>query len=255
MKMRLFFGLMCLFVFAFASFPVCAGGIETDPVVGSWMLDRVYENASSGNRVELDPESAASVYAETTTVYSLFADGSARVVTNAGEGIYEQNDLTWTIFNDSYIICNDIAVVHEFSWDPEEKVFHRYWKESDPSATYHDLDFVYTRVPVGTWQMQMVYDISGAEPVLLGLETSGSLYAESGNIYQFNIDGTASEKIEDRIENAVWSLDDEGLLLTFFGGGEMLFSYDRDQDVLVRYWSDDDPVATYHALAFVYVRN
>lgn len=256
MKMRWFCGLICVFVLALGCLPVLAGGFESDPmVVGSWMLDRVYENASSEDRFELDPENAASVYAETANVYTLFADGSAQVVINAGEGVYEQNDLIWTMKDDFYIICNDIAVVQEFSWDPDGKEFHRYWKESEPLADYHDLDFVYTRVPVGTWQMQMVYDISEAEPTLLDPESAGSLYAESDNLYRFKADGTAAEVIDGRTEDAVWSLDDGDLLLTYFGGGEMLFDYDTDQDVLFRYWSEEDPNATYSALAFVYLRN
>ena len=177
------------------------------------------------------------------------------MVINAGEGTFEQNDLTWTIFGDSYIICNDIAVVQEFSWDPEEKVFHRYWKESDPSADYHDLDFVYKRVPVGTWQMQMVYDISGPEPVLLSPESAASLYAETDSLYLIKADGTAAAVFDGRNEDAEWMLDDEGLLVTFYGGGEMMLVYDPDQDVLFRYWSDDYPDATYTALVFVYLRN
>ena len=254
MKMRWFCGMICLLILFIASLPVGAGGLESDPVVGSWMLDRVYENASSDDRFVLDPESSASVYAETANVYSLFADGSAQVVINAGEGTYEQNDLTWTLFEDSYIICNDIAVVQEFSWDPEKQVFHRYWKESDPSADYHDLDFVYTCVPVGEWQMQMVYDISGTEPVLLDPDSSQSLYAEIDNVYQINADGTAAAVFDGRTEDAEWTAVDEEFLVTFFGGGEMLFVYDPDQDVLFRYWSDDQTDAAYQALAFVYLR-
>ena len=254
MKMRWICGLICIFVLALGCLPVLAGGFESDPVVGSWMLDRVYENASSNDRFVLDPDSSASVYAETANVYSLFADGSAQVVINAGEGTYEQNDLTWTLFEDSYIICNDIAVVQKFSWDPEEQVFHRYWKESDPLADYHDLDFVYTRVPVGEWQMQMVYDISGTEPVLLDPDSSQSLYAEIDNVYHIKADGTAAAVFDGRTENAEWTAVDEGFLVTFFGGGEMLFVYDPDQDVLFRYWSDDQTDAAYQALAFVYLR-
>ena len=254
MKNHWLSGLFCLFILAFGCIPVWAGGIQSDPVVGSWMLDRVYENASTDDRFVLDPENSASVYAESVNVYSLFADSSAQVVINAGEGTFEQNDLTWTKFGDSYIICNDIAVVQEFSWDPEENVFHRYWKESDPSADYHDLDFVYTRVPLGTWQMRMVYDISGEEPVLLDPDSSQSLYTEINNLYEINADGTAAAVFDGRVEDADWTLVDGRFLLTFYEGGEMLFDYDPDQDILIRYWFDDYPDVTYQALAFIYLR-
>lgn len=254
MKMRWVCCLICLLIFAFGCLPVLADSVQTEPVIGAWVLDRVYENASSEDRFVLDPESAASVYAETANVYSLFADGSAQVLLQAEGEIFEQNDLTWTIFEDSYIICNDIAVVQEFSWDPEDHVFHRYWKDSEPEATYHDLDFVYMRVPVGTWQMQMVYETSGDEPVLLEPESSASLYAESDDLYHFIADGAAAVEYDGRMEEATWDLDDEDLLLTFDVGGEMLFTYDPDQDMLFRYWADDDQDATYHSLVFVYLR-
>ena len=255
MKMRWFEILICLFVLAFGCLPALAGGIQDDPVIGSWSLDRVYENASSEDRFVLEPENAASVYAESGNVFSLFEDGSAQVIIKAEGELFEQNDLTWTISGDSYQILKDQEVVDEYIWDPEGKVFHRYWKESEPEADYHDLDFVYTRVPVGTWQMQMVYEMSGEEPVLLDPESAGSLYSESVDLYKFKADGTASVEFEGWEETGDWMLDEEGLLLTFTTGGEMKFTYDKDQDILCRLWSDDAPEATYHSLAFVYQRS
>lgn len=254
MKIRWFCGLICLLMLAVSCLSVLADSVQDESVIGSWKLDRVYENASSEDRYELDPENAASLYAETANVYSLFEDGSARVDVCAEGEIFGQTDLTWKESDGSYVIGNDEVVEQEFSWDPDENVFHRYWKESEPEATYHDLDFVYTRVPVGNWQMKMVYDMSGEEPVILDPESAGSLYSESVDLYKFKADGTASVEMEGLEETGDWMLDEEGLLLTYTTGGEMKFTYDRVHDILFRLWSEDDPEATYHSLAFVYSR-
>ena len=77
---RKFSVIILLFVVAAAAvLPVFADEYDVHKVLGSWKLDRVYENASSDAPVELDPENAGSLYAQSENVYVFSADGTAEM--------------------------------------------------------------------------------------------------------------------------------------------------------------------------------
>ena len=160
MTKRHLFIILILTVTLFASLPVLAEDeAVTSSFIGSWMLDKVYENSSSADRFILDPESSASVYGEKDNIYVFLADGAAEM-TMVGEtmdGCWEKEDEDLLLIISSTThspdknseLKPDIDPPYEmtFFFDEEQDVLHRYWKDSNPDATYHDLDFVYRRMP------------------------------------------------------------------------------------------------------------
>ncbi len=253
-KLRIMF--LCLIVFSSIFTAVFAEPDDTCPIVtGSWILDHVYENASGEDRFVLDPESSASLYAETANVYTFFEDGSAEMLVKEGEEIFRYEDLSWKETDGSINLYSGESVELELTCDPETNTMHRYWKEAAQDAAYHDLDFVYARIPVGSWKMESVFSTDpGEEPVRLDPENAASLYAESANIYHFEPYGILTVSLpEGYEEQGTWKLDGEDVIITFEAGPEMVLTYDPAGEVMHRYFSDDDSSASYLDLDFVYL--
>ena len=189
------FVFLILLLTLFVSLPVFADyGSITSPVIGSWVLDKVYENASQTDRYAVAPENAASLYAESGNIYAFLAGGTAEW-TMEGEtlfGCWETQDDGYRMAINSTVRYSDKSLKAEPDFDPpyemtlfydeDQNVLHRYWKDDAPEAAYHDLDFVYKRMPQGIWMMTKVYSFRpGQEPRLLDPDESQSLYAESVN--------------------------------------------------------------------------
>lgn len=229
---------------------------DAQPVwIGSWMLDRVYEFASSENPLELQPENAASLYAESSNIYTFTPDGSAEMVMNdGGEKLFQRG--TWENSSGTVrMIMEESEFEMELTPASDGKSLHRYWKESSADSTYHDLDFVYTKVPAGSWKMtQVISTEPGNEPKVLDPESAASLYSESSNVYYLFADGTASVSLpEGAEESGSWRCHANQVTLTLSDGFEMIFEYDTKTETLHRYWKDDTPDAMYKNLDFVYL--
>ena len=248
----------------------------SEPVFGWWVLDKVYENASGPDRFVLDPESSASVYAEKDNCFSIFADGLAQVSEGintvnewGGYGYWEKDGNTYRIIIDhtQYPYSEtgeklepdiDPAYVDEYIYDSGQNVFHRYWRDADPEATYHDLDFVYTRIPQHFWRMTRVYERGlGGEPVLLDPESSASLYTEGKNVYNFGISWftvylSPEENSFNNSEHGTLQRNGDSYTLKFDNGTEEHFFFDAREHVLHRYWTETGTDSMYHDLDFVY---
>ena len=178
------------------------------------MLDRVYEDASGADRRVLDPETSASLYAETANVYFFNNDGTAEMQLNEAGEIIRYEDMTWKEAEGMITLYSGEDVELEVSYDPEDNTLHRYWKEDAPDAMYHDLDFTYVRVPVGAWQMTYVVSSEpGKDPVRLDPENAGSLYAESVNVYTLQPFGVMSVSLPEDVEEVRYFFFHEGVVV------------------------------------------
>lgn len=255
MKKGLF--LLLIYVLTAVLLPVYADTEDpAEPVVGSWMLDRVWENASGPEKTLLAPDTSASLYMETSNVYTFNQDGSAaQVVHDGGDTVTLKG--TWKKSEDVYTYDVDEGMPMEFTYEKNE--LHRYWKDENPEADYHDLEFVYSRVPVGEWQMTRVFTgKTDSDKTLLDPENAASLYSESTNVYQWNNDGTGTTTLFEGGEAAAveeWSWTREGGLYVMKSPDfETIFAYDPDEDVLYRYWVALATDSMYDNLEFVYTR-
>ena len=241
---------------------------SASPVIGSWMLDSVYENASGTDRFVLAPENAASLYGEKDNIYAFLADGTAEM-TMEGEtwfGYWEQKDngllmvINSTVRNSAENTEDgqDIDPLFEESYfyDEDQGALHRYWKDDAPEAAYHDLDFVYKKIPQGTWMMTKVYSREpGREPLLMDPETSQSLYAESVNRLTIFLN-----KVVELVPAETAYISETGMLtksgdhwqLDFDDGFSTELYYDDKTEVMHRYWTDTAADASYLDLDFVY---
>ena len=259
---------LCLMAVLISQSVYAEGDAVDSPVVGSWMLESVYENAASADRFVLEPENAASVYAERENICALLSDGTAELTMEGITifGYWEKTDehvrmvinRTRRASDESGQTEPDIVPPDEmeFFYEEEQNALHRYVKNDDPGATYHDLDFVYKKIPQGTWHMTKVYSREpGQEPLLLDPETSQSLYAEAVNrlsITGHQVINTIPAETEYIEESGVLRRSGDTWLIVFEDGFEMQLTYDDQADVLHRYWSDNTADATYHELDFVY---
>ena len=240
--------------------PVFAEG-ENVPFAGSWVLDKVYENAFSESRFVLDPENAASVYGESENIYTLFANGDAAWLMSEenlkGKWDLSDNNITmrvgWVDENGA-VSEDDMAMELDFVYDEEQNTLHRYWKAIQTDSMYQELDFVYRRIPQGAWQMTKVYSNEpDGKPVLLDPESSQSLYAESVNVYEIK-DWQVTETIpaEEYSQQGALEKSGDNWLVKFDDGFEMELFYETGENLLHRYWKSEDPQDTYHDLDFVY---
>lgn len=220
--------------------------------IGSWMLDRVYEDASGPEPTELHPETAASVYAEKNNIYTFVNENNAFFVTihEGGESFTES--CTWEEDGSRFTIRNEDGIYMELFYDEDTGKMHRYWGEPAADFMYHDLDFVYVRVPFGYWVLHAVYSICGDEKILLDPENAASVYAEKNNKYKLSEDGTAVEIVPDADSmEGVWEKVADSYLFRV-GGFEMEFVFDAKNNVLHRYWVADQEDSMYTNLDFVY---
>ena len=240
----------------------------SSPVIGSWVLDKVYENASTADRTVLDPESSASLYAEKDNIYAFLADGTAEMtmegVTSCG--FWEKQDGSFRMVINSTNGNSDKTVINEpdidplyemeYIYDEDQNVLHRYWQDNAPDAYYHDLDFVYKQMPQGIWMMTSVYSREpGKEPQLLDPETSQSLYAESVNrlsLFRYEVINMVPAETEYINETGELKRSGDGWLLEFEDGFETQLHFDDRAGVLHRYWADDAADGGYLDLDFVY---
>ena len=236
--------------------PVSADQPEVSPIIGSWMLESVYENASGTDPVLLEPENAASLYSESKNVITFFEDGSFEATLRDGDGVFVGHGISWTAEGKSVRMKDEEGTEQDLVYDEETNTLHRYWKETAEDAMYHDLDFVYVRVPVGVWKMTQVFstDANGTAE-LLDPETSASLYSESINLYHLSADGSALMEIGEEVSvEGTWERDHFDIHLSF-DDDLMDLVYDPDTDTLHRYYSDEAIESMYHSLDFVYHRN
>ena len=260
MTRKLFYCLLVVFMLT-ASLPVFAEN-EAVPFSGDWVLDKVYENASSSEKYVLDPENAASLYGEEKNIYSLLSDGSASMLMEeeSMKGSWKETDgvitmaVTWVSKENEGEPDLSGALEMDFVYDAEKNDLHRYWKDDDADSTYHDLNFVYTRIPQGSWHMTKVYSReSGTDAVLLDPESAQSLYAESVNVYELsNWSVTETITSEDYSQQGVLVKSGNNWLLKFGEDYEMEMVYNAEENLLHRYWKSEEPQDTYHDLDFVY---
>ena len=252
-------GLLFLLAFALTAvlLPVYADTEDTaEPVIGSWMLDWVWENASGPDKIVLSPDTSASLYMETVNVYTFNQDSSAvQVVHDGGDTVTQEG--SWKKSEDVYIFEVDNGDPMEFTYDNNE--LHRYWKDDNPDADYHDLEFVYTRVPVGEWKMAQVFSgKTDADKTLLDPENAASLYSEGTNVYKWNNDGFGTITYFEggevaAVEDFTWTRE-SGLYVMKRADSEMMFAYDPEEDALYRYWVSTATDSMYDNLEFVYTR-
>ena len=250
-KMVLFISLVVLFVTCGL---VCAQmPADEMSVTGTWQLSAVYENAGSESPVLLDPEKAGALYSEKDILYAFYNDGSASMaIRDGGEILTQRGD--WTENSGAVTMRLEDSVDTQFTFDAEANVLHRYWKEEQADATYHDLDFVYKRVPAGVWQLNRVFSDGKA----LDPEEAGALYSERANTYFLFSDWKASVFIEEGGETAAilegsWRNDGEGYYMEA-ESFDLSFNYDAEENVLHRYWKSDQADSAYKDLDFVYAR-
>ena len=250
-----------LFTLALSVLPVLA---DTDnhndqSFIGSWALDRVYEYASSSEPIELDPENAASLYAEKRNIYSFYGGNHyAFITTNEGGDSITQT-YNWEGKADTFILHED-GLDLEFYYDKQTGNLHRYWAETATDSMYHDLDFVYTRVPVCPWKLEAVYStVDETNPVRLEPETSASLYAEKDNVYFLLEDGSASVLVNTSDDVSYFAVGGQGRWErdgdTYHfdvEGFEMELFYDTKENRLHRSLKDANDNAMYPSLDFVY---
>ena len=265
---KMLFMMIPVMVFLF-SLPVYADNETiTSPVIGSWMLDTVFENASGTDRFILDPENAASVYAESENIYTFLAGGTAEMTMEGitSYGSWEKKDDSILMVIDKTAAYSDKGIKAEpdieppyemaYVYDEDQNVLHRYWKDDNPDATYHDLDFIYKMVPQGVWRMTKVYSQNpGQEPVLLDPDTNQSIYAESVNsliLYKNHVENIISSADENFIEKGVLKKSADAWLLKFDDGFETLLYFDDKAGVLHRYWVELATDSPYLNLDFVY---
>ncbi len=249
--------ILCLSILSvLCEFGLAGADAPEMPAIGSWMLGCVYENASGQDRIALDPENAGALYSEAVNIYTFSNDGSAVILISEAGEIFRQEGLTWDENDGSIRILSEKNSELELSYDQESDTLHRFWKDEDPNASYHDLDFTYVRLPIGEWQMKYVVSTeSGKDPVRLEHESAASLYTESSNVYSFLPYGNASVWVSEELtEQAEWELTEDDLVLKFENGDEMLLKYDSASETIHRYFKDDAPDAAYHELDFVYLR-
>ncbi len=264
MKIRNLVLFLIAAVILLAVMPVSADrDAVTAPVIGSWMLDKVFEKDTL-----LDPESAGSLYSEASNIYAFVADGIAAMTMEelTQYGYWEkQDDGFRMVINSTLSYMHkdskdaseiDPPYVMDFVYDAEENVLHRYWNDEDPEATYHDLDFVYRRIPQGTWRLTKVYSLESAgDPVLQDPAASQSLYAESVNHLEI---------IRDRVIEFIPSDDGyiysygnlersgDDWMLKFEDGFEAQMVYDDRAGVLHRKYFGSEVDPTYSDFDFVY---
>ena len=246
-----------LLIFLSLNLTVYAVNEENHTIIGAWKLDRIYEYASTENPAELDPESAASLYAEQNNIYSFYSEQYLMLETiNTAEGSHRET-AHWEETKDGYFVHYSEGLEYLFFLDEENYELHRYWIETAPDAMYHDLDFVYTRVPAGSWMMREVYT---QEPdqvrSKLDPSTNQSLYSESSNVYFLNDNWTAQVMVIDGsdiywTEKGNWTKDGN----TYFfdvEDFEMELQYDPSDNTLHRYWTDESGEGSWRNLEFVY---
>ncbi len=244
-----------------------AADYQPGTVIGVWQLAEVYENASAEDRYLLEPESAASVYAEQPNLYSFNADGNGWMTIADGEDILTVYG-AWTAEDNAYELrCDkknsddaepapDTDYLMEFRYDADTDLLHRYWKDDEAEGMYHDLDFVYIKVPYGAWQLKQVFSMESDESVLLDPETSQSIYADSVNTYVMKGEGPSVVWVPDELGqyNAMdikWTGTEDGYVLDF-DGLETELTFDKETYTLHQYWSDEDPDGSHLSLDFVY---
>ena len=238
------------------------------PVIGSWMLDSVYENASGPDRYVLDPENAGSLYAESGNIYAFLAGGIAEMTMEGYTqyGYWEKQDDGFRMVINSSVRYSDKRIQTvpdidppyemEFFYDEEQNLIHRYWKDDSHNASYHDLDFAYKPVPQGMWRLTKVFSReSGKEPVLLDPETSQSIYAESVNcfeLYRSDVINIVPSETGYISEKGILKRSGDSWLLEYDDGYTSVLDYDDGEGVLHRYWQDQAADAVYLDLDFVY---
>lgn len=259
---RKFSVIILLFVVAAAAvLPVFADEYDVHKVLGSWKLDRVYENASSDAPVELDPENAGSVYAEKDNIYTFVSDNNVFTARINGSGDSYTMLGSWEEKEDEYDLHYDNGEEAVWSFDRENGELHRYWADPADDAMYHDLDFVYKRVPAGMWMLKQVVSLADEQdPVIMDPENAASLYAEKNNLYYLNDDWSASVTVGAENElfpvedpDGKWSQNGESYLFDV-DGYEMELFYDEELNELHRYWKDENLEGLYSNLDFVYFR-
>lgn len=259
MVRKFYYSILMLFFAAAAVLPAFADEYVVHNVLGSWKLDRVYEYASSESPKALVPEDAASLYAEAKNIYTFLSDQNV-FTARINDSVESYTMLgSWKEKENVITVQYDKGGESVYYFDSEQGKLHRYWKDTAADAMYHDLDFVYTRVPAGTWMLKHVVSAeTGHDPVILDPESAASLYAEKNNLYYMKDDWRASVTVgaengafpvDD--PNGRWLIDGEKYLFDV-DGYEMELVYDEEMNELHRYWTDDSADAMYHDLDFVY---
>ena len=224
------------------------------PVVGSWILNAVYES-KDGQTVLLEKSENQSYYGSGITVFTFDDDGYAHEITFDGEDSMDLAAQWKTTKPDVYVFTEEAGLELSFNYDEKEDALHRSVSENP------NLDFVYNRAVTGSWQLDKVLKINdGDAPEELKPEGAASLYAEKDNIITIYADGTVVTVVKDGEDTAevkgTWKVNAADTIVYTEGTDtvEDTYSYFRVEDTLIREVTDDAPDAQYPHLQFIYKR-
>ena len=224
------------------------------PVVGSWILNAVYES-KDGETVLLEKTENQSYYGSGITVFTFDDDGYAHEITFDGDDSHDLAAQWKTTKPDVYVFTEEAGLELSFHYDEKEDALHRSISENP------NLDFVYNRAFTGSWQLDKVLKINdGDASEELKPENAASLYAEKDNILTINADGTGVTVVKDGADTAevkgTWKADTADTIVYTDDEGtvEDTYSYFRIDDTLIREVTDDAPDAQYPHIQFIYKR-
>ena len=224
------------------------------PVIGSWMLNKVFEVKEGQEPALLEKEENQSLYGAGKTIFTFDEDGYAHCITFDGEDTADEAAQWKTTSPDVYIYTEENGPAETFTYAKEGDALHRTFEEAD-----RKLDFVYNRAIVGSWKLDKVLEIHpGDAPEELAPENNQSLYAAAENIITFNADGTVIEKVKDGTdemeETGTWKMTEPDKYLFNQNGFGLEMEYFRVDDTLFRDMTDNSPDAVHPFLRFIFTR-
>ena len=240
-----------IFAFCFTAF-----GQETEseksyyPVVGSWILDKVYEVKEGQEPSLMKKEENQSLYGAGLSVFTFDESGTA------SETIFDGEDMadvaaSWT---------STAPKVFEYTDENDIKVTFVYNSDEDTLARkFEDFSFIYARAFVGSWKLDKVLEIhEGDAPEELAKESNQSLYGTDESILTFTSDGKGQDEIKEGPNasktEGTWEMTEPDKYVYTDNGLQLTFDYFRVEDTLLRDVKDDAPDAAHPFLRFIYVR-
>ena len=249
---------ICVPAFAAETAEATEESADKYPVIGSWILDKVYDKSQGEEPVLLEKDEAQSLYGSGISVFTFDDEGYAH------ETIFDAGDMvdiaaTWkTTSPDVYTFENEDGFELILKYDKEADTLVRNFKDDTEGATYKDIDFVYARAITGSWQLDRVLEVhEGDAPEELDKETNQSLYGSGESVITFFSDGTSKELVNDGGEAVIdgtWKMTDEDIYIYTSDGLDIEFNYFRVDDTIYRDFKDDSPNAEHPYLSFIYVR-
>lgn len=135
-----------MFAAAVLAVSLCACGSKekSEPVTGSWTLDKVMA-AEPGKEAEFkDRESNNSLYGEGETVYTFNADGSGKLTVTAGPDTVEFT-ATWKKTDAGYVFTDERNDSRTFTYEAADDTLRDHFKDDSADAKYSDVEFIFVR--------------------------------------------------------------------------------------------------------------